>query len=484
MRHPKNSSIPIVVDLDGTLIRGDLLMETAVRFLKARPLKFYLLFFWILKGKAYLKQRLAVETSIDISLLPYNQELLFWLHTQKNDGRKLVLATASDISLAKAVQNHLNLFSLIFASDGKRNLSSHEKSDALVSKFGERGYDYVGNSKDDIAVWAKSDKIICVGAPSSVVRALERLGLKPTKEFPPVSLREILKIWLKAIRIHQWVKNGLIFVPLILSHKYSDIDATLRVIFATASFSLCASSIYIQNDILDVENDRQHPAKYRRPFASGSLSILSGLIGKLILLSSAFVLAFFVNMDFMLAVITYYVIASLYSFRLKNLMLVDVFVLALFYVFRIFSGVMAAEVQLSVWLFSFSVFLFLSLAIVKRYTELKRLFGQNKRDQKLPGRGYISSDITVLRQLGTVSGLMSPLIFMLYSNDQMTVERYGAPILLWPAAFVILFWISYLWMQAERDKIDYDPIVFAFTDKWSVLTLSAFLFTMLFALFF
>ena len=387
LREKEDMSLkPLVVDLDGTLIKSDMLLECALRFLKKNPLRFYLMFFWLFQGKAILKQKLVKASDVDVTSLPYNAEVISWIKEEKSKGRKIVLATASNMVIADAVQAHLKLFDYVFGSDQKRNLSGKNKRDILVQEYGETGFDYAGNHSDDIPIWEKSDKIIFVNVPKSLRNSLKSQKMTPSKEFPPKSAAQTFRVWLKAIRVHQWVKNTLIFVPLLISQGFWDRGITFQIIVAVISFSLCASSVYVLNDLLDIDDDRKHPTKCKRPFASGSLSLLHGIIAVPVLLLIAFALAIGVNTGFVGVLIVYYIMTTLYSFKLKRIALVDVFTLSALYTFRIFAGAVAAQVNISVWLFTFSIFIFLSLAMIKRYTEIEKLLEENSENHIISGR--------------------------------------------------------------------------------------------------
>ena len=282
------ASLPLVVDLDGTLIKTDLLAETASRFLIEQPLRFFKLVVWLAEGKCALKSRLAESARIDVAALPYNEELLDWLRQEKAQGRSIVLATASHRVLADQVAQHLGLFDDVLATDGNTNLKAHAKRDALVERYGERGFDYVGNDWPDVAVWQSAAQAHVVSGSARLIdkaRSHGNLGLTLSNGKPHLAVA-----LLKAMRPHQWMKNLLVFVPLLAAHQYSDGASVLQALLAFIVFGLTASSVYLLNDLVDVADDRHHPRKRRRPLASGDLSLLQGWLAWPVLLLLAFAL--------------------------------------------------------------------------------------------------------------------------------------------------------------------------------------------------
>ena len=365
-----HSAPPLVVDLDGTLLKTDLLAETASAFLAARPLRAPCLVSWLAVGKCRLKAELAGVCGIDPAALPYNEPLLAWLREQKAQGRRLVLATASHRLLAEAVARHLGLFDEVLATEGETNLKAGRKRDLLVSLYGEGGYDYVGNDSADIEVWRCAGRahVVC-SSPGLLARAraLGNLGQVFDGGKPPAATALF-----KALRPHQWVKNLLVLVPLFAAHRYNDQASLVLALLAFAAFGLTASSVYLLNDLVDLDDDRHHPSKRRRPFASGDLSLASGWLAWPLLLLAAFTLSALLLPPLFTGVLALYFLATLaYSLRLKRTAIVDVVTLAGLYTLRIIAGVAAISVPLSFWLLTFSMFLFLSLAFVKRYSELK-----------------------------------------------------------------------------------------------------------------
>lgn len=458
-----NVSSPLVVDLDGTLIRSDVLIESFLMLIKDNPLNLILVLVWLSKGKANLKAEIASRVDLPVEHLPYNSDVIDFLQSEKSKGREIVLATASNERYAKEIAEHLKLFDSVLASDRNLNLSGRNKRAALTDRYGERGYSYAGNEKIDLNVWEHCATAIVVGDSSLALEA-EKL-CKIEKQ---ISVKKPdLRTFVKALRVHQWVKNGLILVPLLTSHSIGDFSLLLSSLCAFMAFSFCASSVYLLNDMLDLYDDRQHATKKERPFAKGTMPLLTGLITTPILLFLAIILCFFLPIEFAVVLAIYYLLTLAYSFKLKRLVMVDVVTLASLYTIRIVAGAAAIGVTLSFWLLSFSMFLFLSLAIVKRYTELLKL--RSKSVSKTLGRGYQVEDVELLAPLGGASGYVSVLVLALYINSPDVKSLYSQPTLMWPACLVMLYWVSRIWIIAHRGNMNDDPIVFALKDRASII---------------
>jgi len=455
---------PLVVDLDGTLIHTDILHETAICLLRDKLLFVLAIPFWLFRGKAFLKQKIAGHVNADIALLPFNQNLIDWLQLQKELGRKLVLCTATDMSIAKMIAGHLELFDEVIASDGIQNLAGRNKANALVEKYGENGFDYVGNSSVDLLVWEKSKQGVVVNGSSKLV---QQASLVTNIEHVISKAKNNLKTWIKVFRLHQWIKNVLIFVPIFAAHQVITGELWINLGLAFLSFSLCASSIYIANDLLDLESDRAHPRKRFRPFASGQISIWMGAVLAPILIFSSFALALHVGGSFLPWLVGYFALTCAYSWGLKRLVLVDCLMLAVLYTLRIVAGAAAVSVPLSFWLLAFSIFLFLSLAFIKRYAELQAQ--PNSGSNKVHGRGYYLEDAPLVQQLGITSGYAATFVLALYLNSENVIKLYRTPEIIWGAVPLMLLWISWMWLKAHRGLMHDDPIVFAIKDKVSIL---------------
>jgi 4-hydroxybenzoate polyprenyltransferase len=457
---------PLCVDLDGTLIHSDLLIESALVLLARKPWLIFAMLGWLLRGKAHLKGQIAACVSIDPSLLPYNKDLVEWLRQQRH-VRRVVLCTASHTSLASSVARAAGCFDEVMASDGKINLSGNNKAKALVERFGERGFDYVGNAHVDLAVWKHSRAAIVIEDGQRLSRRAARLCEVVNRfERPAASL----KIWLRALRAHQWIKNVLVFLPLLAAHRLFDPPAVAHAALAFLCFDLCASSVYLTNDLLDLRSDRQHHRKRHRPFAAGHLPLAAGPVAALGLLLASFVLAaLLLPWMFALVLAGYYVLTTAYSFRLKRIIMLDVVVLAMLYTTRILAGTSAITALPSFWLLAFSMFIFLSLAMVKRYTEL--LSAQKAGKVKATGRGYDIDDIPLIQSLGGSSGYLSVLVLALYVDSTASGALYHHPQYLWLLCPLLLYWISRTWAIAHRGVMHDDPVVFAVMDNTSRLLL-------------
>lgn len=460
---------PLVVDLDGTLINTDMLHETALNAVRHRPFDIFFYPFWLLKGKAVLKSKLACRSDVDPKTLPYNNNLLMWLQQQKAEGRKLILCTATDNAVATSIGNHLEMFDEVIASDGALNLAGKNKAELLESRFGRNGFDYAGNSNVDLSVWVYARRAVVVNASDGVLKKARKI-CEVEQVFPkdPAGLFE----WRRSLRIHQWLKNLLLFVPILAAHQLSNPMTLVTLILAFFSFSLCASAVYIANDLLDLASDRQHPRKCTRPFAAGRIPIHLGVVVAPLLLLISLGLALFVGKNFILWLVFYFILTCLYSLGLKRVILIDCLILAMLYTLRIVAGAAAVDNKLSFWLLAFSVFLFLSLAFVKRYAELEVQLLSGK--VKVHGRGYFTTDAPLIQSLGITSGYASVLVLALYLNSDVVVKLYKIPEFVWGAVPIMLFWISWMWMHAHRGNMHDDPLVFAVKDRASQLVGIAF----------
>ncbi len=458
--------LPLCVDLDGTLIHSDLLLETLLLLLKRNPLYLLLLPLWLMRGKAVLKAEIARRVTLNPVALPYNRSFITWLEQQKKAGRALWLCTASNDRLADLVAEHLPIFTGVIASSDTENLSGRAKARKLVEQFGERGFDYFGNHRVDLAIWRCSYAAIVVNGSAQLMQQAAQLAPQgEVLSFP--NQANLVKSTFKALRLHQWAKNVLIFVPMAAAHKVSDVVSVEHAILAFFAFGLCASSVYLLNDMLDLEVDRQHPRKAKRPFASGDLSLLVGFMLIPVLLCGAGILAYTLPVKFLIVLVAYYALTVAYSFGLKSLVLVDTITLAGLYTVRIVAGAEAVAVPLSFWLLLFAVFLFLSLALVKRYAELDNMRRAGKL--RAAGRGYHVDDLPILQSMGTASGYLCVLVLALYINSPLVESLYRHPQIIWFLCVLLLFWISRVWLITQRGEMNDDPVIFAMKDKISLL---------------
>ena len=454
----------IAVDLDGTLTLTDTLYESMLSLVRKRPILLFVLPFWLLKGRAFFKFKVAEISELDVSSLPYNLQLIDWLKNEKVSGKEIVLSTGANELIAQAVSEHLSLFDDVIASDVNTNLISEKKLAALKDRFGHKGFAYAGNSRDDINIWACSCLAIIVNA-KSVVQVQATQVVSASKIFPPAKLKCL--DWIKALRIYQWLKNLLLFVPLLAAHQFGNMQSLNSLLLAFLAFSLCASSVYITNDLFDLQSDRRHPRKKLRPFASGKLSIAKGLTMILPLIGLSFVLGQMIGEEFLSFLILYFLLTIAYTLKLKQVVLLDCFTLATLYTLRIIAGAAAVSVPLSFWLTAFSVFIFLSLAFVKRYAEL--IVQAQAGNNISHGRGYEVSDTLLLQTLGVSSGYISVLIIALYMRSEDVITLYAHPAAIWLALPLLLFWISWVWFNAVKGFMHDDPIIFAIKDKASML---------------
>jgi 4-hydroxybenzoate polyprenyltransferase len=364
----------------------------------------------------------------------------------------------------------LGIFDRVIASDATRNLKGDWKAAALVAEFGERGFDYVGDSTADLPVWSASRRALVVGSPTLVDRVQRVASLEKVFENPSVRIKD----WARALRVYQWVKNVLVFIPLFAAHRGGDVQLVSQAFIAFLAFSLCASSVYIINDLLDLETDRTHSRKSSRPFASGRLSIRSGVAVAPILLAMAFLLSAALPPAFLAVLSLYFVVTLAYSMRLKRTTVLDVLLLAGLYTLRLLAGAAAVSVQASFWLLAFSMFLFLSLALVKRVSELHGMPADTT--DRPSGRKYRREDLPVLMSMGTAAGYTAVMVLALYINSSASEVLYRRPEALWLLCPLLLFWISRVWLVTYRGQMHDDPIVFAFRDsisRWLVVPAAA-----------
>lgn len=459
------SMVPLVVDLDGTLTLTDTLVESVIQMARKNPLDVLALPFQLMRGRAAMKHFVTSRVLISAELLPYRTALLDYLRTERAKGRRLFLATAADSKIAEAVAAHLGLFDGVIASDGIRNLKGAEKLKAIQTTVGDH-FVYAGDSAADIEIWSSAQSAILAAVPGRIEDQL-RPGLHIEQRFPAPQFS--LKAWLRALRVHQWAKNLLVFTPLLTTFSFLDAHKVLCISAAFVAFCLVASGTYIVNDVSDLENDRAHPRKRNRPFASGQLSLVAGLLVAFALLIGGFAVAAWVSWPFLVTLLAYLVLTSLYNWKLKTYILVDVLTLALLYTLRIIAGAVAIDVRISSWFLEFSIVVFLSLALLKRCAELVTL-GQINRESAR-GRDYNVTDLTVLWPLGVGAAVGAVVVFGLFISTPETQDRYASPQFLWFAAFGMMYWLSRLWIKTARGEMDDDPLVYTVKDFGSQMTI-------------
>ena len=455
--------VPLCIDLDGTLVATDTLWEGLASVLIRRPWLIFAAIAWAIAGKAVLKREVAARYQSAGGDWPYRAEVIERIKLARAEGQPVWLVTGAAESTACIIAAHLGLFDRVLHSSGTENLTSRRKREKLVALCGDGGFDYAGNSRDDLQVFDAARRAIIV-APD---RAARRWGASHGGELLPIAKTSPLAI-LKSIRVHQWLKNVLIAVPLVLNHEYANAELVLAAIAAFFAFSFLASAVYVVNDIADLANDRHHPRKRLRPLASGAVSIPVACVTAAALLVASVGLASLLPPLFWAVLLGYALITTVYTFVLKRKLLVDVFTLASLYTVRIVAGAAATGVDLSFWLLAFSIFFFLSLALVKRYVELNEL--AEDAGTRLKGRSYVGSDKDMIGQAGVASAFSAAMVLALYVDSKEVASMYPQPALLWPLCPLILYMLLRIWILARRSQMHEDPVVFIMRDWRSQLT--------------
>ena len=467
-----SSLVPLVVDLDGTLVRTDLLYESYFGTIGAGPKHHVDCVRAAVRGRAALKRFLAEAGRVGYADLPYCPAVLELIGAARADGRPVFLATAADRRHAEGVAAHLGLFDGVFASDGEINLSGPAKSARLNAEFALTGFDYVGNSACDLPIWRKARQAYAIRAGGRVEAALARSGV-PAEVLGEVHagavrgrVRGRLRDWAKAIRMHQYAKNVLLFVPLLTAHVYAA-EAVVSALLGFLAFCACASGVYLLNDLVDLSADRAHPRKRFRPFARGAIPISHAVVAIPMLLGVATACALAVSLPFAVVLAGYLVLTTAYSLTLKRKMMVDIVVLAMLYTLRLVAGAVAASLVPSEWLLAFAVFVFLSLALMKRYVELRLML--HTRRAAPSNRGYHVDDLSIVGALAAASAFNAVTIFALYIASPSVERLYTRPALLWLILPVLIYWMSRALMLAHRGVMHDDPLVFALRDRVSHL---------------
>lgn len=448
--------------MDGTFTRSDTLHEALLGVIAKQPAKIFTIMSWLKDGKAAFKAKMIDLSNLDVTVLPLRQEVQDLIQDAKNNGREVLLVSASHQGQVTAVAEHVDLFDEAVGSDEARNLAGTAKANWLVERFGEKGFDYVGDSTADLSVWPHAKTALSVGASAAVRSKLDGSHSNVVHLDEGVDFTKEARVYLKAMRPHQWLKNMLVFVPALAAHN---MGALVPSFFAFMSFCLAASSIYVINDLLDLEVDRRHPRKRNRPFASGAISVKNGLIQSCVLILLSFVLALFVQPMFLLVLLGYVILTFAYSLLLKRKQMIDIWTLGTLYTTRIIAGGAATGVPLSEWLLAFSMFIFLSLAAVKRQSELADLARRGLTETD--GRDYRVSDLPVLLGVVLSAGYCSVLVLALYVSSTTSTGLYSEPRLFWLVCAILLYWISRAAIISHRGEMDDDPIVFAIKDRVS-----------------
>jgi len=452
------------------------LLESILTLLRESPAQLISLLAWLFRGRAYLKAALAERVTVDPASLPYNEDVVNFVRAEFEKGREVVLCTATHVEYAEQIAEHLGIFSSVMGSDETVNLKGPNKARALSNKYGEKQFDYVGDSSADFPVWEAARKSVVVGSSERQISKLAADGVEhDVIDCPQIESKD----YLRALRPHQWAKNVLLFVPLLAAHQ---LDASLVVqnFFAFVAFSLAASSTYLVNDLLDLPADRRHPTKSKRPFAAGSIPLTFGVVAVPALTLVSLAIGLFLPTSFFGILVLYYIITLSYSFALKRMVLLDVLTLASLYTLRIIAGSAATQIVPSFWLLAFAIFLFLSLALAKRSAEL--LVMQKAGEKEAPGRGYLVADLPIVMMLGTTSGLISVLVMMLYVNSDIVSAQYTLPQVIWLLSPLLLFWVLRLWFVTNRGGLHEDPVVYALTNRTSLIVGALCVLVVLFAI--
>lgn len=461
------NSLPLVVDLDGTLIKTDILMEQVIDFVRVNPLNFFFVLIWFFQGFAKLKFEVYRRTNLNAENLPLNNEVISLIKDAKANNRKVVLATASFLENATQIAKSVNLFDEVLATTIDFNLRGKNKAKVLVEKFGDKNFDYVGDSYIDIEVWKHSRIAYLVNPSNDLVERVSKITSTQIVTTPKIN-KLILAI--KSIRIQQWIKNFLLFVPALLAHQ-SSASTYLDLVVAFFAFSLLCSAVYLLNDLNDLESDRNHPIKKNRPLAGGELHLTTGLYLSFGLLFLSLVLNIVVNnLSFSILSICYLIFNYFYSRTFKKLPIIDIVVLSLFYIIRIYAGGFVSGTMISEWLVMFSIFTFISLAILKRYNEIVLI-----NDETISVRGYSSKDKSILMVFGITLSLLSSVIYLFYTQSERVNLLYSEPVYLIYIAPLIIFFYLRLWLNINRklendnpfdiimfDKVNYILLIFAF----------------------
>ena len=471
---PASALRPLCVDLDGTLVKSDTLFDALCQLVRRQPWQLWRLPLWLAGGRARLKMEVARCAPLDAPRLPYNTGLLRYLQAQSREGRPIYLTTGADPVIAGRVAAHLGIFQDVLATDPTTNLTRAKKLARLRQRFGQ--FDYIGNSRADLVLLANAQEAMLANPTAALRLALRMRRIPVARTF--IDRRPIARTLVKAIRMHQWAKNILLLAPLAFSHRLSpgSLAAATAAFFC---FSFMASANYLVNDLLDIESDRRHPAKRMRPFAAGDLSVSGGMgLAFALFLASAALLPLLPT-AFALWLGLYIVATAAYSVYLKRIAVVDVLLLSGLYTLRLLAGGAATGTDISHWLASFSSFLFLSLAMVKRFSELENL--RERGATATHGRGYLVADIEQIRSFGTASAYAAVVVFMLYIARPDAASLYQHASRLWLIVPMLLYWLHRVWLLAARGELDDDPVVFAMTDPISLAVGAGVVVTAIFA---
>jgi len=460
----------LVVDLDNSLIKIDLFQEALCKILITKPWIFAKTLFIALKNKSKAKEFISKVYKPDYKTLPFNQRVLDLLIEYKAKGYKIILATGASIDNANQIANHIGLIDKVIASEKNQNQIGVKKLETIKKNIGS-DFIYIGDSRKDLPIWSYCKKAIIVGSKNYIINSLKNNNVKVINILK--KSKSLIQIIVNQLRLHQWSKNTLLFVPALASHQLFIYDVLFNGLIGFFSFSFIASGIYTINDIVDLKHDRRHPIKRERPIASGDLSVLGGIFLFIFCIIVGGFLSYSLGFPFIIICLTYFLLNLFYSFYLKKIIILDVVILMSFYTLRIIAGHFPHEIEFSPWLLSFSIFLFFSLGLLKRYIDLKTL--QKNSIEIISGRGYKIEDGKILMSLGSCSGLIATLVLILYTGGDQVQRFYQHPIFLVGLSPIMLFWISRIWLLAYRGFINKDPLSFIIKDKISYLILFIFI---------
>ncbi len=453
----------IYVDLDGTLTPCDTMWECVAVVFKQRPWLLMLLPILLFSGRQRIKAKLAEWGQINFKLLPFRIDLVDWLQERRRAGHRIVMATAANVKVATAVAERHHVFDCVLASDNNLNLKARKKAQAIRDDCDQEPFLYIGDSKADQAIWKEAKTAVAIGARG--VSSLRQLKHSHAIYWPLEQHR--FKHAIRAMRPHHWAKNALVFVPLVTAHIFSDLQPWLSACLAFLSFSLTSSAVYLINDLVDLEADRQHHLKKARPMASGVIPIWAGLTIAISCLASSLTLSLWLPSEFRGYLVTYGIVTLIYSLVLKQLAMVDVITLAGLFTLRVLAGGAATSTPISPWLLAFALFFFLSLAVLKRFAEIHHLKTTNR--VQTAGRGYHINDGPMLSVMGISNGYISVLVLALYINSPGVNELYNNPFGIWLICPALIYWLSRVWLKAQRGLMLEDPLVYAFRDPASYL---------------
>lgn len=457
------AQLPLVVDLDDTLLLTDTLAEAVVDCALRRPFKLLSALPKLADGRARFKAEVFDLVELDVDALPARDDLVEYIREQRAGGREVALVTATPQTIAEAVAGRFEgLFDTVHGSTSDHNLKGSNKARFLAERYPD-GFVYAGDSAADLKVWSEAGGIIFAGA-SKAVRAKASSLAKPVEasfDNPGRGVRQ----WRKALRLHQWAKNLLLFVALALSGQFVNPQAWVHAVTGFFLLGVVASATYLLNDLVDLSADRRHRTKRNRPFASGALSPVIGLILAPTMILAALVAAITLSPAFSLGLMTYLVVTMAYSFGLKKVAMLDVFILASLFTVRIALGALAINVLMSEWLLTFSMFFFLSLSLAKRHIEV----AASPANERVRGRGYMGADAPLTLGFGIASGVAAILIMVLYlAEDAFPSGQYAFAGALWAVPALITLWLMRIWLLANRGTLEDDPVAFAVKDRISL----------------